>query len=1080
MMINIPYDFQGTVEYQSYSEIEDRIKNFDRLYNIGKDESGTYNMYLIELGTKGKPVIFLGSSMHGTEWHTTQYGLSFLEQLRDDSFPDKQFRNFLLSNFCLVYIPVINPYGLDRLTDEYNQFDNTARYNVNGIELNGDFYEFTQQESRNVASQIEIYKPFAAIDMHMFQPEYNVGYGRDLILANGQSATDNIRTVFRDSWSSYVNREVTVWTNELSPTSGVLRAYVARHNNPHTPHTLSYITEIVRPAKINDTLVTNLTKNQIYQFGIAALYIFLKTSIDYFTENQEYSRRRNRPLYVRDLSGVEYPAQLTYTWDGELNGNQSVSTKILPSKTNLRFINNIAELWIFVDGDGVEYNIVYCKRQGVGNSMTVDIKAVPLFFDTFNTQRIYDRYDRHMTANAFFSLVFEGSGFSFILNGTFEAIQWEGLGEGNTRLDMLKNGLNRYKAEFRIVGSTVYIENQIGIDSQFRYEHRLNASNIVQEIDANEFHTYAKGYGDYGDGQGGGDWQDAKLIREYTSPLADVIGIREAPPIKNGNITTTSTMDSQLKTLVDESLKISVSATIHDLRKQGYQIAQSSLGDRVFLIDKRIGFDEEVRVVNKSVTYDWKGDIVDMSLTFGTPGLSKRYQSNLNSATKNITQLLEGNLQLPFSVVDERIKSMTYALQNVLTELTVPQNGGLMAVDKDNPNNLVLFNAAGIGVSSDGGATFPQAITGEGVNASVITSGKMLADRIAGGILQSLNGRTEWNMNTGDMYSRNTNWTFGTGAQINFESNNNKMTYRKYDEESGFSRSAGIGFGDAIGGRYPFTYLGTNGSSNLDTLNQFFSGLIVNTTARIAEGGANSINGKRVEFRDEAIGWKKGLVFDWFNTPTISPMSHNTHDIGTWNYRFRRVYADNILGYPTVFFTNPTANRGFLMDTDYRDGKNPTFRGQYPADNFYNLGEETAPFSYTYTTTIYRKYENELSSYNAKMNIEDIDMDLAEMYVDDTSVKSFHYKNQYEENDYVNPYSLRSGVIIEQLEEGLEYFVKGDKNSIDATSIQYILQAVLKKTRQEFKSYKEDTDLIISLLIEDVENLKGGTLDGTA
>src|SRR5690625_4577395 len=105
---------------------------------------------------------------------------------------------------------------------------------------------------------------------------------------------------------------------------------------------------------------------------------------------------------------------------------------------------------------------------------------------------------------------------------------------------------------------------------------------------------YEIGYGDYEDVEDGG-WENANLVREYTSPLASVIGIRHAPPIKDGRITSQSTMDNQLKTLVDESLKISVSADIHDLRRQGYPLAQPELGDRVFLIDERIGLDEEDR-----------------------------------------------------------------------------------------------------------------------------------------------------------------------------------------------------------------------------------------------------------------------------------------------------------------------------------------------------------------------------------------------------------------------------------------------------------------------------------------------------
>src|SRR5699024_7588773 len=87
---------------------------------------------------------------------------------------------------------------------------------------------------------------------------------------------------------------------------------------------------------------------------------------------------------------------------------------------------------------------------------------------------------------------------------------------------------------------------------------------------------------------------------EYTSPLADIIGIRHAPPIKDGRITRKANMQEKLKELVDESLKISVSADVIDLQKQGYPVAQSEVGDRVFLIDERIGLDDEVRVISQS------------------------------------------------------------------------------------------------------------------------------------------------------------------------------------------------------------------------------------------------------------------------------------------------------------------------------------------------------------------------------------------------------------------------------------------------------------------------------------------------
>src|SRR5699024_5873380 len=311
---------------------------------------------------------------------------------------------------------------------------------------------------------------------------------------------------------------------------------------------------------------------------------------------------------------------------------------------------------------------------------------------------------------------------SYVLaGGGFDAVEWQGLGGGETRLEMFKRALERYKGEFRIVGNTVYIEKLIGRDTQFQYRYRLNASNIVMENDATSLYTYVKGFGDYEDGEDGG-WENANLVREYTSPLAQLIGKRHAPPIKDGRISDVQTMDKALKTLVDESLKLSVSADIHDLRRQGYPLAQPELGDRVFLIDERIGLDEEVRVVDMQITRNWRGEVIDLKLTFGSESITKRYQSNLQMAIKDIQDVMSGNKKIPYSVLDNAVLRATEALRAAETELKFT-NSGILAIDKNNPNLVTIFNSAGLGVSRDGGATFENAITGDGINASVVTAG---------------------------------------------------------------------------------------------------------------------------------------------------------------------------------------------------------------------------------------------------------------------------------------------------------------------------------------------------------------------
>src|SRR5699024_969471 len=183
-------------------------------------------------------------------------------------------------------------------------------------------------------------------------------------------------------------------------------------------------------------------------------------------------------MYVTNLVGTEYPIQATSTNDIEVNGNHSLSASIYRTNANGLFINDIQEMWRIVDHDGVEHKIIYVKRSGKGDSLKVEVKAIPLFFDALDNDRIYTRYDEHMTAKKAFDHIFKDTGFTYVLVDSFSAVEWEGFGEGETKLETFKRALDRYKCEFRILGNTVYLESQVDRDTQFQYRHRLNATNI--------------------------------------------------------------------------------------------------------------------------------------------------------------------------------------------------------------------------------------------------------------------------------------------------------------------------------------------------------------------------------------------------------------------------------------------------------------------------------------------------------------------------------------------------------------------------------------------------------------------------
>ncbi|WP_162985894.1 DUF2817 domain-containing protein [Virgibacillus sp. Bac330] len=283
-MINIPYDFSASLTLPTYRQMESRIKGFSNVANIGKDESGSYNMYKIEMGNTDKPTILVIASMHGTEWMGALYSMRFMEEIRDNTFADKAFRSDLLKSFHIVYIPVVNPYGFDRTSN--NESNNVGRYNVNGVDLNRDFSDFTQTETQNVKRVMDFEKPFAFLDIHMFGSSMDSSNGKNLIVGNGQYETDKIRNLITDSLSLFARQPVVRWPGFDRLLRGLARRYMRDRSNPHTKHTLSYITEIVRPRMLDNGLDAPLSDEEIMNYGMASLYLFFITSMEYYRQRK--------------------------------------------------------------------------------------------------------------------------------------------------------------------------------------------------------------------------------------------------------------------------------------------------------------------------------------------------------------------------------------------------------------------------------------------------------------------------------------------------------------------------------------------------------------------------------------------------------------------------------------------------------------------------------------------------------------------------------------------------------------------------------------------------------------------------
>ena len=426
-------------------------------------------------------------------------------------------------------------------------------------------------------------------------------------------------------------------------------------------------------------------------------------------------------LTARDYQNNEYPLLAKKVVSSELNGNEDLELNIPQQKNNNLDLLSIDKLWEF-DYNNIIYKAVNIKRQTRGQSFNLNVRATPLFYWEFSKSIIHENHDGSHTANSAFRTVFDGTAFNFVLVDFSPSVEIEGFGKGANRLELFKRLLDRYNYEFEIQGRTVYMKHLIGNDTNYMYKYKLNASNVSSTTDATEYFTHIKGFGNFEEGEED-YFSNAKLKREYTHPLASVVGKWEGSPIVDGRITQTSTLDEAMAQAVEESLAVTIEGTLHDVRKI-YDIAVPVKGDRVWLHDERINLEQEIRLHKIVTTYDEKDNIIACDVTFGSQSIGERHKANINSLSKRFADLLTGKLKLPIISLEQIGMDMINAIHAASSEI-VFGDFGMMAISKTNPNHVFGVNSEGWYISQDGGRTPKTIATAQGVYADALFAGTL-------------------------------------------------------------------------------------------------------------------------------------------------------------------------------------------------------------------------------------------------------------------------------------------------------------------------------------------------------------------
>ncbi|UNB47391.1 SGNH/GDSL hydrolase family protein [Staphylococcus coagulans] len=347
------------------------------------------------------------------------------------------------------------------------------------------------------------------------------------------------------------------------------------------------------------------------------------------------------PVLLKSLQGVGYPLNVKTKVTHKLNEESSLEIDIIENRATFDAIGAITKMWTITKVDGPqdlkEYRITLIDKTSVGSKEKVSIRAIPVELDDLNNKRVYQSYTESMTGKEFFDLTFKNTGYKYQLHAKVSASRFENLGAGETNLELLKKGLERYKLEYEYdpKTKTFHLFDSVQRLADYYIKAGVNANNVKIQEDATKCYTVIKGFGGFEDDQ---NYTEASLQFTFKHPLANVIGERHAPPIINSKITHEDTLKKAMELAIDESIKVSVTLDFVSLKTK-FPEAEPKVGDVVKTVDDLIGFNDFVRIVEVTTERDAYHNIIKQDVVLGAFTIQQRHAKAVGEAANYVKAL---------------------------------------------------------------------------------------------------------------------------------------------------------------------------------------------------------------------------------------------------------------------------------------------------------------------------------------------------------------------------------------------------------------------------------------------------------
>lgn len=363
---------------------------------------------------------------------------------------------------------------------------------------------------------------------------------------------------------------------------------------------------------------------------------------------------------------------------------------------------------------------------------------------------------------ATFKFSFTGTGFNFDTAVHFLGGMWEFTIDNSQTVSIsLYKDVDLEEKTFEIVRGLEHKKHNVtvkftGTDPKNPYTKESDKDALTPQVylkNGNCIGLYRELVGD----------ESYQAVAEYTSPNAEIYGHRDAGDVVDERFTKKDSLLAEIKSRLQDTPEVSIAIDFVDLRAAGYPYTVPNEGDRVFTIYEPI---EGLTLENRILEIDEEfrpSDVLPYYVPIRTKVTLANHKKSfsgtmMGTVQKALKSIVDSNGKVKSSVLDDAVLATTKALQSAQTE--VEFTNGFLLRSKLDPNDLVIINSSGIGLSEDGGNSFGQAMTAGGFVADYITTGTLRAIIIEGVEIYGSLFESREDENGGENFIRITNNEF--------------------------------------------------------------------------------------------------------------------------------------------------------------------------------------------------------------------------------------------------------------------------------------------------------------------------------